>query len=243
MKVSPWHFLHTFYQAPCISHEQISGSCLASKYSFSHEHPCTGGDRASDGRLGVRFRGRSQCNCGGGIRGAATCTAPTCTTARVCIRVCLYSYPHSGIPARRLYTCAFSRASVCLTRGKRSAGVRGGAGKRRGRRRAPQMRPQFHRGKTWRYPFTIAPEVVRASIRNADRPRRRRADVEAPPPRRAKYWKHNEELEKKNSRKSRQRGGRVDSDPRRNILRITSARFVGEILITFPRHRGGKVCV
>lgn len=36
---------------------------------------------------------------------------------------------------------------------------------------------------------------------------------------------------------------RGDSDPRGNISRITSARFVGEILITFPRHRGGKVCI
>lgn len=30
------------------------------------------------------------------------------------------------------------------------------------------------------------------------------------------------------------------SDPRGNISRITSARFVGEILITFPRHQDGE---
>lgn len=40
-------------------------------------------------------------------------------------------------------------------------------------RRAPQMRPQFHRGKTWRCSFTITLEI-RESIRNADRLRCRR---------------------------------------------------------------------
>lgn len=67
------------------------------------------------------------------------------------------------------------RVSVCVF-----ASVRARAGVRNisRMRRAPQMRPQFHRGKT-RCPFTI--QGTRVSIRNADRPRRRRATWISPP--------------------------------------------------------------
>lgn len=191
----------------------------------------------------MRFRGRSQCNCGSGIRGAATCNAPTCNVrararARVCMCVRIRPYPRSDTELRRV-TCtrvflrAFSRRCA-----------RNGSGKHRGQDARRRCVPNFTAEKLDAASLRSLPPGYARRFEMQIAQRRRRVTtwklLPPPPPGPRggeKYWKQRRETWKKNPR------GRGGSDPRGNISRITSARFVGEILITFPRHRGGKVCV
>lgn len=167
-KISPCHFLRTFfYRAPCVSRtKQISF-----EFSLNIVQPRTPTvlkDRASDERLRVRFRGRSQCNCGSGIRGAATCNAPTCNArAYVCVYVSISALCIHCWCVRVCIVCVFARVSICAS----GAGVR--SGNHRGRDARRGSIPNFAAEKLDAASLRSHPEV-RASIRNADRPRRLR---------------------------------------------------------------------
>lgn len=85
------------------------------------------------------------------------------------VRVCVY------VSVSALYTppvCACVRVRFCGSASERALG----AGNTSRTRRAPQMRPQFRRGKTWRCPFTIAGKRVDSKCRSPETSSR---DVEA----------------------------------------------------------------
>lgn len=177
------------------------------------------------------------------------------TRARVHVCVCMCTCESVSVYIRAVYAIDVARVCVCVCFCEPRASVyaSGAGGKYRGRDARRRCVPNFTAEKLDAAPLRSHPEV-RASIRNADRdvvPRRgeavlRSASLPFPPrpfPCRPFAFAWGKILKASRGETWKKRRGRGDSDPRGNISRITSARFVGEILITFPRHRGGKVCV
>jgi len=235
MKISSCHFLHSFYRTPCTFRIDKSRD-LVPKYSSSMNTHVRK-DRASDVFACASADVR---NATAAAEYAALQRAPR---QRVCVRIrAVYPVDVCVCPCVFLRVCFRTCESVSVCASERTSGAGNIADETRAADASPisprknLTLPLYDPRYARRFEMQIVWDVVALAT-----------------------WKLHPALATRKILKTQREGkysgkkicgnhnpaGREEDgfDPCGNISWITSARFVDEILITFSRHQGGKVCV